>query len=231
MMYQCLSTGLLALSLVSCVTYYQDKRVNVLTPGNSQELTVMGFSEKIDPYGKHPGWYNISADGRRNPIKVRFTKKDGKNCAELKTRSSMVSLFREVDIPVEQFPYLSWEWMIATPINSPASEKTLAGDDHPARIVVTFETTHGDQKEVELVWGNKISEQAFYMVDTAPRFVVRGGASGSWHREKVNLTEVYRKFWPQEEPYRITDIGIVSDSDNTSSQSLSYIANLKSQRR
>ncbi len=223
---------LVVTGLGSCATYYHETRVNVLSPTHkADELIIMNFSKDKGLNSMQPGWYNIFPNGQSSRRKtIPFVEVDGKSCAELKTRASVTNLFREVDIPVDQFPILSWEWSVVQHIASTLDERTIEGDDHPIRIIITLETTSNAQKELEFVWGNEITAPQLIMVDASPRFVVRGGTSRGWFTERINLLELYEKYWPQEEPIRITDIGIASDTDQTHSESLSYIANLRVSR-
>ena len=63
-------------------------------------------------------------------------------------------LFRMVDIPLDDYPLLSWDWLIEQGIDAEFDEMTSAGDDHPARFFLTFQTTDGKDQHMEIVWGN-----------------------------------------------------------------------------
>ena len=46
-------------------------------------------------------------------------------------------LFRWVEVDLDRYPALSWNWFIEQPIASEIDELTVAGDDHPARLYLS----------------------------------------------------------------------------------------------
>ncbi|MBM3571242.1 MAG: DUF3047 domain-containing protein [Alphaproteobacteria bacterium] len=65
-----------------------------------------------------------------------------------------------------------------------------------------------------------------------PHYVANGGNAniGRWHAEEIDLLAIYRRFWPDAAPVRITDIGLFCDSDETKSSSVAYFADLRLRR-
>ena len=214
----------------SCATYFQDQRQNVLIPEKEPQVTIMDFSRPIATNPMEPGWYQYKFNRKQRSLhQIRFTKKAGKNVAELKSDNSIARLYREVDIPLEDYQTLSWDWMIETPIAlKKVSEKLRDGDDHPARIHLSLITENGEHRELELIWGNELTKPEFFSVEGLPHYVVRGGSqTNQWFSEAVNVWELYKQLWPDDGTARITDIGISADSDQTKQKTLSFIANLK----
>jgi len=56
--------------------------------------------------------------------------------------------------------------------------------------------------------------------------VARGGNQHikQWFTENINLLEIYRTIWPDQEPVTLTEIGLFCDSDDTDTASVSYFA-------
>ncbi len=76
-------------------------------------------------------------------MKISFVSKDGRAAIRLSTNDSASMLFRWVDVDLERYPVLSWNWFVEQPIASEKDEMTVAGDDHPARLYLSFESSSG----------------------------------------------------------------------------------------
>ena len=166
-------------------------------------------------------------------MKISFVTKDKRKAIRLLTKNSASVLFRQVDYSLADYPKLKWTWRIERPINSSLDERTPAGDDHPARIYVSFDNGEGEDQDLELVWGNQITKPGLKFVNNFPHYVVRGGNSnvGRWFNEEVDLRKIYAMIWGDLNPeVRVTDIGIFCDSDDTKSITESYFTHIKASK-
>ncbi|MGE0173839.1 MAG: DUF3047 domain-containing protein [Oligoflexales bacterium] len=220
---------LLTVSLSACVKDRFDYDESELKADGQNPLSVMEFTKPISLDPMEPGWFQYEFLWH-DPMDIAFERKGGVPAIKLSTKDSASMLFRQVDIDLEEYPELEWKWYVERGINSDAAEGTDEGDDHPARIVVNFETPSEDERFVEIVWGNKIRGPQLLEVGDYTQYVARGTGDqiGKWHTERVNLLDLYRQIWKtHEEPIVITEIGLSCDSDDTESSSVSYFADLK----
>lgn len=162
-------------------------------------------------------------------MQIEFVKKDNVPAIKLTTRDSASMLIRHVEISLQDYPFLSWQWYIEQPIESELDERTKEGDDQPARIFVTFETSSGEHRNMEIIWGNKLKAGDYKYIGKFAHYVARGGDENikKWFNEGINLLQIYRKIWSDQKPVNVTEIGLFCDSDDTETQSVSYFANVR----
>jgi hypothetical protein len=219
----------LALSLALWFAYDRAHgRLNVLTAGGGPEVVVMDFSNPITLSPPPPGWYHRRF-WTRAPMQMSFALKDGVPAIRLETRSSASMLFRHVEIDVATYPILIWRWYIEQPIESPLDEQTREGDDHPARLFLTFKTAAGEERRMEIIWGNRLKAGEYKYIGTFPHYVADGGIEnvGRWRTEEVDLRPVYRHIWPDNAAARLVDIALFCDSDETHTHSIAYVADVR----
>jgi hypothetical protein len=125
---------------------------------------------------------------------------------------------------VTDYPFLIWRWYIEQPIESALDERTREGDDHPARLFLIFRTATGEERRMEIIWGNRLKAGDYKCIDGFPHYVADGGNENirQWRREEVDLREVYRHIWPDGAPAHLIDIAIFCDSDETHGHTVSY---------
>src|SRR5262249_14992296 len=73
--------------------------------------------------------------------------------------STASMLFRHVDLDLADYQFLIWRWYIEEPIESPLDEHTREGDDHPARLFLVFRMAAGEERRMEIIWGNKLKAE------------------------------------------------------------------------
>ena len=114
------------------------------------------------------------------------------------TRSTASMLFRHVDLDLADYQFLIWRWYIEEPIESPLDERTREGDDHPARLFLVFRTATGQDRRMEIIWGNKLKAGDYKYIGGFPHYVADGSNENirQWRSEEVDLREVYRHIWP-----------------------------------
>ena len=219
----------LAASLVSC----GDSRVNVLVPDGSPSFAIWDFTEPVPLDPLPDGWYH-RLFWRHGPMDMSFETKEGVPAIRLATRDSASMLFRHTDIPLDRYPTLSWQWYIEQGIDGSVDELTEAGDDHPARFFIVFETSDDESRRMEIVWGNRVLGAGDYKyIGSFPHYVANGGHAhvGRWHQEAVDLTDIYRELWGDPTGARIVDIAFFCDSDDTGGETVAYFADVRVAQR
>jgi hypothetical protein len=207
-------------------------RMAVLIPHGEPELVVMDFAAPMPLDPLPPGWWHRRF-WTRAPMEMRFAVKDGVPALRLATHASASMLFRHVDVAVDDYPLLAWRWYIEQPIASERDERTREGDDHPARLYLAFVTQTGEERRMEIIWGNRLHAGDIKVIGTFPHYVANGGDEniGRWFAEEVDLRSLARRFWPDVTVVRLIDIALFCDSDDTGSASVSYFADVRLRRR
>lgn len=226
-----LLSPLLILLMGACLQSCKPKfgeRNNVLIPQGEPEIIVMDFSSPIRLDPTEPGWYHYKFL-TRNPMQISFEIKENVPAIKLSTNNSASMLFRYVEIDLQQYSFLSWQWYIEQPIESDVDEKTEAGDDHPARLFIGFKSSSGEDRYMEVIWGNKLKAGQYKYIGSFPHYVARGGNENikKWFHEEINLLEIYRKIWSDAKPVKVTNIALFCDSDETDTRSVSYFADVR----
>jgi hypothetical protein len=209
-----------------------DDRHGVLVPDGGPEIVVMDFATKLPLDPLPAGWYHHKFWTRR-PMTIGFAVKDGTPAIRLATHGTASMLFRHVDIDLAQYPRLAWRWYIEQPIASPLSELTREGDDHPARLFIAFRTAAGEDRRMEVIWGNKVLKAGDYKyIGGFPHYVANGGDAnaGRWITEDIDLQAIYRHVWPDAAPAHVIDIALFCDTDETKASSVAYFAYVKMTR-
>lgn len=248
-----LSLAVLIIALASGVLYYLERtrvpeRRNVLSSSDEAglglvrtddfpvftavsgelELQVMDFSSPmpLDPLTE--GWWHRRFL-TRTAMDMSFASVAGRHALRLATDNSASMLFRFVDINLEHYPLLAWQWLVENPIDTNLDETTRAGDDHPARLFISFRHDGQQRRSMEIIWGNALRAGDYKIIGNFPHYVANGGEDklGLWQDEEINLLEIYRKLWPEDTgPVRITDIALFCDSDETGDDSVAYFASV-----
>ncbi len=153
--------------------------------------------------------------------------KDGVPALRCETAGAASMLIRDVDLALADRPLLAWRWLVEVPIDSPLSELTREGDDHPARLWLAFATASGERRAMEIVWGNReLGRGDWKIIETFPHYAANGGMAGvgRWHEEQVDLSAITARAFADGPPARIAEIGIFCDSDETKARSVAWFA-------
>ena len=213
-------------------------RTAVLVPDGSPSFNLMDFSHppSLDP--PSPGWHHRTFR-RHPPMKISFVSKDGRAAIRLSTNDSASMLFRWVDVDLERYPVLSWNWFVEQPIASEKDEMTVAGDDHPARLYLSFESASGKDHSMEIIWGNRALRRGdwkhlkFFGLFSFPHYTANGGDdnAGRWHHERVNLSELYSTLWGDAQGARLVELALFCDTDDTGAKSTAYFSDIRVEAR
>lgn len=202
-------------------------RSHVLRPQGEPEILLMDFTHPFSLEPLTPGWYHYQFFWHE-PMHIEFVTKNDVPAIKLSTQDSASMLIRHVAIDLTEYPWLSWQWYVEQPVESPVDEKTKKGDDHPARLFLVFETKAGEDRPMEIIWGNMLEGGQYKYIDGFAHYVARGGNHNikRWFTEDVNLLGIYRTIWSDQKPVTLTEIGLFCDSDDTNTASVSYFANV-----
>lgn len=211
------------------------QRVNVLVPDASKSVVVMDFREPLALDPPPDGWRHRTFF-RTEPMQISFATKAGRPSIRLATHHSASMLYRYTDIPIDRFPLLMWDWFVEQPIASDVDETTEGGDDHPARLYLTFRSGKGETHAMEIIWGNrKLHAGDWKYLESRwgrapfPHYVARGGDenAGRWHDEQVDLRTLYRKQWGDPGGASLIEVALFCDTDATGAQSIAYFSTVR----
>ena len=205
---------------------------DVLKPNGGPIVTVMDFGRSF-PLDPLPSGWRHRKFWTRSPMTMAFAVKDGVPNMRFETRDSASMLFRQVDIDLAAYPMLAWRWFIELPIRSPQDERTREGDDHPARLFLRFITDRGENRAIEVIWGNRLKPGDYKYIGSFPHFVADAGDDrvGRWLDERIDLARVYAEIWKDAAPAHLVDVAVFGDSDDTYTASISYFAYVRLERR
>lgn len=212
-------------------------RVGVVVPDGAATVTLMDFGAPLELGTLRPGWYHRTFR-RHGPMEISFVRKEGRAAIRLATHDSASMLFRQVDVPLDGYGTLAWDWFVEKGIQSPLDEQTVAGDDHPARLYLSFVAADGTDHAMELIWGNRTlragdwKHLTFFRLFSFPHYVANGGREneGRWHDERVGLREIFRQLWGDPAGARLVEVALFCDTDETGAESVAYFGKVEARR-
>ncbi|MEO7855180.1 MAG: DUF3047 domain-containing protein, partial [Rubrivivax sp.] len=161
----------------------------VAAPSDNAPQVLMDFDQPLDLSALPPHWRHRTF-WRTPPMQLSWVQKDGRAALRAQTEASASMLFRQVNIPLDRFATLSWGWLIEQPVRSDIDENSAAGDDHPARLFLSFVGGDGSAHAMEIIWGNRTLKAGDWKVlkpwwggEGFAHYTVRGGEAevGRWH--------------------------------------------------
>ena len=210
-------------------------RTSPMTPDGSPSFAVMDFSKPISLDPPADGWFH-RIFRTSEPMEISFVEKDDRASIRLATQGTASMLFRFVDVPINDYPLLQWEWLIEQGILTDLDERTSEGDDHPARLYLKFESGSGDEHNMEIIWGNEhlgagdwLRLSFFGGFFEFPHYVANGRTEnvGIWHREEVDLSALFTELWGDADGARLVGIALFCDTDQTGSKSVAYFSDVR----
>lgn len=228
-------TLLLSLALAACGLLQPRPRAS----GTEPIAFVTRFSS-VNPKGSWPaGWFPAAAPQFRTETRYALVDDAGTTVVHATADGSSSGLALSVDIDPRRFPILRWRWKVPRPIPG-ADNKRRETDDAPARIQLAFagdvsslpfgerlfftqvKATAGfdvPYATLEYSWGSGAPQGTIVVNQWTGRIrgiLVRSGprGMGEWVAEQRNVYEDFRAAFG-EEPGRITQVGIWTDTDAT----------------
>lgn len=154
------------------------------------------------------------------------------NVLHASSQASSSMLYREVNLDLSQRPILTWEWKaVQFPGNKKGKRLASKSDnDFSGRVYILFKGKNPLAAElIQYVWDDHFPEGT---TDDSPFLknvkilVVQSGPSNEWVSEMRDVYADYRKLFGRRPPQSLTAVGVMSDSDNTKTQSEIYFRNL-----
>lgn len=155
---------------------------------------------------------------------------------EASSRDASSAIYKSVDIPNGgEGALLSWQWK-AVKFPSGKENKDFAAkkeNDFVLRIYAIFKSVNPLMSEtIQYVWDDHFPEGTHASSPSSDRvhvFVIESGPNpdGRWVEEVRNPVEDYEKLFGKKPVRPFAGIGIMSDSDNTQSESQGDVKNIK----
>ncbi len=160
----------------------------------------------------------------------------GENVLKSSSRGTSSGIFRKVNIDIEKNPILVWKWKV-TEFPSNKKNKKFASkldNDYPLRIYAIFEgKTIFTSDIIQYVWDDHFEEGTYSASPYTKRvkaFVVQKSSAEDpqeWVREMRDIRKDYEFLFGKKPTKNLKAIGIMSDSDNTMSQSEAFMKNIE----
>jgi hypothetical protein len=217
---------------------------------------VVGHFSREAPGERIPGgWKHLTF--QRVPTATRYdlVAGDGGTVVRARSASGASALTRDVTVDLEKFPVLVWRWRVDRFI--PAENLRLrSGDDCPARIYVIFRQPPGSRSLGDRIKGTArrwLSGGAapghalnyiwsahepvgtilpnVYSAESRMLVVENGEARrGRWVTYRRNVHADYGAVFGGHPP-EVTGVAIMSDSDDTGSETLTYFGDIRFEPR
>jgi hypothetical protein len=171
-------------------------------------------------------WERVKLDRRQTNYSTTTTA--GELVLVATSNNSASGLMRRFDSPTPAQARIRWRWKVAESLTDNARERERKGDDYVARVFVMF----GDKpfkrgtRALSYVWAGQEPVGARYrnpVVDDVATIVLQTGntSAGRWVREQRNLMADFQDAFG-EAPPAITAIAVLVDTDDTSSDAISW---------
>ena len=207
-----------------------DRSDPVLAAGDA--VTLLPFAT-LDPDHLPAGWTHRTF-WTKPAMALSHVEEDGRPALRCATDGGGSLLLRATDIQVAEYPTLTWDWFIETPISGRIDERTRQGDDHPARLFLRFTDSTGADHATEIIWSNARFAPGDYKVLGDFQHLVADGLAanaGRWRAERIDLSALYRHVSGKTDKGRLTTIGLFCDSDETKERTVAYTTDVVARRR
>lgn len=192
-----------------------------ITP--AQRLEVARFSA-----ADMSGWKKKSFVGE---TRYRLREDGNKQALYADTRAAASGLFREIEVDLDQMPYLHWSWKVENLVNG-GDERGKQGDDYAARIYVVFSggLLFWRTRAINYVWSSRESLGSTWpnaFTANAQMIAVRSGPEnlGTWLSERRDVKADYQRLFGSE-PGKIVAVALMTDTDNTKSAAVAWYGDI-----
>lgn len=215
-----------ALAVIAGALWRGERPQHPVLAGDGPAVVVMDFGGTFGLDPLPPGWHHRTF-WTRPKMDLSLGEIDGRRALSCATSGSASILTRWTDIDLGRFPRLSWAWRVDQPLVAEAPEDSRAGDDHPLRFFLRFADPEGGQHAAEIIWANRDHARGDWMViEGFSHFVADGGPQaplGLWREESADLAAIYARVSGRGDAGRLTQLGIMCDSDDTGGQTLAHV--------
>ncbi|MBI3996838.1 MAG: DUF3047 domain-containing protein [Candidatus Omnitrophica bacterium] len=160
---------------------------------------------------------------------------DGQPCLRARSHASVSILIHAFKGEATHCRWLSWQWRVDQAVHGEVLDQK-SGSDSAARLYVYFEAPGlpWQKRSVDYVWSTTLPVGTVVTSPVSPMsklLIAESGtnAAGQWRTVQRNVEEDYRRCFGQQAP-PIAAIGIMSDTDNTRSDTLAYFRDIRLSR-
>ncbi|PCJ37741.1 MAG: hypothetical protein COA75_03195 [Cellvibrionales bacterium] len=174
------------------------------------------------------GWFEKSFSG-----KTRYTLIEKNNTRVLmaESKSAASALYKKVRIDLDITPYLNWDWLVTKHLGN-INEQRKEGDDYPARVYVIIDggIFFWKTRALNYVWSSNQAKGTTWpnaYSDNARMLALQSGSAnrGEWVSEKRNIRDDFQQLFGEDLRY-IDGIAVMTDTDNSQGQALTYYRHL-----
>ena len=175
--------------------------------------------------GSFPEGWKARKDDAKNVYKV--AEEGGKKFLRADATNSGVQAGKQFDWDLKEYPVLTWSWR---PLEFPkgADERTKKNDSALA-VYAVFPHSPVSVRSVKYIWSEKVPKGT-HIPQTRGNtqgVVLRTGAGNEWVEERVNVLEDFKRYFKSDDVPKPEGIGVLTDSDDTSSRARGDYANFR----
>jgi hypothetical protein len=198
-----------------------------------------------------PGWVPFIIAAGKRPTEYRLVDDQGQTVLNAKAEGAASALSSAVKFDIRSAPMIEWRWKVANLVEG-ADNSVSSKEDSPARVVLGFDgdrskftvlerasaavsksTNNRDLPVSQLIyiWSNKAPVGTIIPNPHTKRVqmvVASSGAAGvgKWQALSRNVLEDFRRAFG-EEPGMLTDVGVLTDTDNTGGSAEAWYGDIK----
>lgn len=179
--------------------------------------------------GNLDGWQEKTFKDR---TLYRFVKDNNSTVLQADSHSNASGLVYNQSVDLTKTPVLHWSWKVSHSLGN-LDDRTQSGDDYAARIyiVVSGGLAFWNTRSLNYVWANSRPEQTAWPNAFAGQNVMMiaqqsgNEKAGQWIHEQRNIRKDFKQFF-QEDIKTIDAIAIMTDTDNSSKQAMSWYGDI-----
>ena len=216
----------------------------------------LGAFSKAAPGGAFPeGWEPLFFPKIKEHTQYTLVEDEGKVAVRAESKSSSSGMICKMEIDPQEYRVIQWSWKV-TGVYEKGDVTQKSGDDYPARVYVSFKYDpsklgfwdRAKYKTAKVLYGEYPPHGAinYIWASNAPKgtvtpnpysdrvkmIAVESGKDhlAAWITEERNILEDYRNAFGEEPPL-IAGIAIMTDSDNTGEQVVSYYGDINLRKK
>ena len=187
-------------------------------PSTAQDncIVVDDFSKVA--LGEFPDGWKVRKDEGKNVYKV--SQENAQKFLRGDAKDSGIQAGKQFAWNLNEYPVLTWSWR---PQEFPkgADERTGKNDSALA-VYAVFPNSPVSVKSVKYIWSEKVPKGTHIPQSkgNTQGVVLRAGGDvgGQWVEERVNVLQDYKRYFKTDEVPKPEGIGVLTDSDDTSSR-------------
>ena len=167
--------------------------------------------------GEFPEGWKARKDEAKNVYKV--AEEGGKRFLRGDAKDLGIQAGKQFEWDLKQYPVLAWSWR-AVEFPKGADERT-GKNDSAAAVYAVFPHSKISVKSVKYIWSEKVPKGTNIPQtkgNTQGVVLRTGGGGDGWVEERVNVLEDYKRYFKTDEVPKPEGIGVLTDSDDTSSR-------------